>query len=102
MESSSAPTLSVTLQNRHELLDDVNKPRKPLSSIQAPTLVIHVTVDPMFPLPHGQALAREIPNAQLLRLKGAGHGVQRADWDVITEAIATHTAASTKEQRSSI
>jgi pimeloyl-ACP methyl ester carboxylesterase len=89
------------LQN-HELLKDDDKPRKPPSSIHAPTLVIHGTADPMFPLPHGQALASEIPSARLLRLEGAGHGVQRADWAVITEAIATHTSASSNEQRSSI
>jgi pimeloyl-ACP methyl ester carboxylesterase len=89
------------LQN-HELLEDDDKPRRPLSSIQAPTLVIHGTADPMFPLPHGEALASEIPSARLLRLEGAGHGVQRADWDVVTEAIATHTAKSSNEQRSSI
>jgi pimeloyl-ACP methyl ester carboxylesterase len=81
------------LQN-HNLLDHDDRPRKPLSSIQAPTLVIHGTADPMFPLPHGQALAAEIPSAQLLPLEGAGHGVQRADWDTITQAIASHTAAS--------
>jgi pimeloyl-ACP methyl ester carboxylesterase len=85
----------------HELLEHDDKPRRPLSSIQAPTLVIHGTADPMFPLPHGQALASEIPNARLLPLEGAGHGVQRADWDTITEAIATHTAASSNERRSS-
>jgi pimeloyl-ACP methyl ester carboxylesterase len=83
----------------HELLEDDGKARKPLSSIQAPTLVIHGTADPMFPLAHGQALADEIPGARLLRLDGAGHGVQRADWDVITQAIATHTAASSNLPR---
>jgi pimeloyl-ACP methyl ester carboxylesterase len=62
-----------------------------LSSIEAPTLVIHGTADPVFPLPHGQALADEIPGARLLVLEGAGHGVQRADWDAVTEAIAAHT-----------
>jgi pimeloyl-ACP methyl ester carboxylesterase len=81
------------LQN-HELLEDDDKPRKPLSSIEARTLVIHGTADPMFPLPHGQALAREIPGALLLSLEGAGHGVERVDWDTATQAIATHTAAS--------
>ncbi len=80
------------LQN-HDLLEHEDRPRRPLSSIQAPTLVIHGTADPMFPLPHGQALASELPSARLLRLEGAGHGVERADWDVITEAIARHTAA---------
>ena len=80
------------LQN-HDLLEDKDKPRRPLSSLQAPTLVIHGTADPMFPLAHGQALASEIPSARLLRLEGAGHGVERADWDATTEAIAAHTAA---------
>src|SRR5438093_5741605 len=79
------------IQN-HELLEDDDKPRKPLSSIQAPTLVIHGTADPMFPLPHGQALAREIRAARLLTLEGAGHGVDRADWNTIARAIVEHTA----------
>jgi pimeloyl-ACP methyl ester carboxylesterase len=49
--------------------------------------VIHGTEDPMFPLEHGEALAREIPGARLLTLEGAGHGVERADWDTIARAI---------------
>ena len=87
------------LQN-HDLLDAGDGPHKPLSSIEVPTLVIHGTADPMFPFAHGRALAREIPGARLLPLEGAGHGVQRADWEIVTEAIATHTAASSNETRS--
>ena len=79
------------LQN-HELLEDDAKPRKPLSSIAVPTLVIHGTADPMFPLAHAEVLAAEIPQAQLLPLERAGHGVQRDDWDTIVDAIVTHTA----------
>jgi pimeloyl-ACP methyl ester carboxylesterase len=85
------------LQN-HDLLADDDKPRKPLSSIEAPTLVIHGTADPMFPLSHGRALADEIPGARLLPLEGAGHGVQQVDWDTITQAIAVHTSASSAMQ----
>ena len=82
------------LQN-HDLLEHGDDERRePLSSIEAPTLVIHGTADPMFPFPHGIALAGEIPNARLLPLAGAGHGVQRADWETVTEATGTHTAAS--------
>jgi pimeloyl-ACP methyl ester carboxylesterase len=81
------------LQN-HDLLEDDREPRGPLSSIQAPTLVIHGTADPMFPIGHGRALADEIPGARLLPLQGAGHGVQRADWEILADAIAAHTAAS--------
>jgi len=65
--------------------------REPLSSIDVPTLVIHGTADPMFPLEHGQALAEEIPGAKLLALRGAGHGVERADWETVARAIIGHT-----------
>jgi pimeloyl-ACP methyl ester carboxylesterase len=56
--------------------------------------VIHGTADPMFPLAHGQALAEEIPRASLLTLEGAGHGVERADWEPIAHAILAHTGAA--------
>jgi len=75
----------------HDVLDHGKGPKAPLSSITAPTLVIHGTADPMFPIEHGQALAAAIPGARLLTLEGAGHGVYRADWDAIVEAILEHT-----------
>ena len=75
----------------HELLEDGERPRGPLSSIAVPTLVIHGTADPMFPVEHGEALAEEIPGAGLLRLEGAGHGVDRADWEAVAAAILEHT-----------
>jgi pimeloyl-ACP methyl ester carboxylesterase len=46
----------------------------------------------MFPLEHGKALEEEIPTARLLALQGAGHGVDRADWETIVRAIVEHTA----------
>ena len=70
------------LQNHDTIAGDDRSP-EPLSSIKVPTLVIHGTADPMFPLEHGEALAEEIPGATLLLLQGAGHGVDRADWDTI-------------------
>jgi pimeloyl-ACP methyl ester carboxylesterase len=77
----------------HDRIPDDERSRGQLSSIAAPTLVIHGTADPMFPLQHGQALADEIPGATVLRVEGAGHGVQRADWKTIAGAILEHTAA---------
>jgi pimeloyl-ACP methyl ester carboxylesterase len=44
-----------------------------LHRIEAPTLVIHGTVDPLFPLAHGEATARAIPGAKLLTIEGMGH-----------------------------
>ena len=75
----------------HDLMSHGEGSPKPLSSITSPTLVIHGTADPMFPLEHGEALAEEIPGARLLRLEGAGHGVDRADWEVVVEAILERT-----------
>ena len=75
----------------HNLMSRGEGSPKPLSSITSPTLVIHGTADPMFPIEHGEALAEEIPGARLLRLEGAGHGVDRADWEVVVEAILEHT-----------
>jgi pimeloyl-ACP methyl ester carboxylesterase len=76
----------------HDVLPDGEPPRAPLSSISAPTLVIHGSGDPMFPLPHGEALTEAIPGAKLLSLDGAGHGVDRADWAIIVSAVVEHTA----------
>jgi pimeloyl-ACP methyl ester carboxylesterase len=78
------------LQN-HDAIPDDDRSRGPLSSISVPTLVIHGTADPMFPLGHGEALAAEIPGATLLRLEAAGHGVDRADWETVVRAILEHT-----------
>ena len=47
----------------------------------------------MFPVGHGEALAEEIPGAKLLTLDGAGHGVDRRDWETIARAVLEHTAA---------
>ena len=78
------------LQN-HDAIPDDGHERGPLSSIVAPTLVVHGTADPMFGAGHGEALAHEIPGARLLRLEGAGHGVDRHDWTILVEAILEHT-----------
>ena len=78
----------------HDVLPEGESSNKPLSSIRVPTLVIHGTADPMFPIEHGQALAQEIPDARLLPLEGAGHGIERADWEIIVRAILDHTAAA--------
>jgi pimeloyl-ACP methyl ester carboxylesterase len=78
----------------HDNIPEGEGSQKPLSSITAPTLVVHGTADPMFPLGHGEALAGEIPGARLLTLEGAGHGIDRADWHTLARAILAHTGGS--------
>lgn len=85
----------IAATQNHDRLSGDDQPRGSLPSIAVPTLVIHGAADPMFPLAHGQALAGEIPGAGLLILRGAGHGVDRADWEPIVGVILQHTDPAT-------
>jgi pimeloyl-ACP methyl ester carboxylesterase len=49
--------------------------RAPLSSIIAPTSVVHGEHDPVYPLGHGEALAAAIPGAALHVVPGMGHAL---------------------------
>ncbi|WP_208009557.1 alpha/beta fold hydrolase [Nesterenkonia sphaerica] len=61
------------------------------SLITAPTLIFHSDTDPLFPLPHGEALARMIPDSTLVRLDGIGHEVPPPQvWDVVVPALSDH------------
>jgi pimeloyl-ACP methyl ester carboxylesterase len=80
-----------SLQN-HDLMRHEPRTVEPLSAISTPTLVIHGTADPMFPVEHGEALAEEISGARLMTLEGAGHGLYRDDWAAVAGAIVEHTA----------
>jgi pimeloyl-ACP methyl ester carboxylesterase len=84
----------------HDSMPDDDRARPPLSAITAPTLVIHGTADPMFPIEHGQALAQEIPGATLVTLEGAGHGIEAPDWNTLVDAMLRHTAGPASAARS--
>jgi pimeloyl-ACP methyl ester carboxylesterase/SAM-dependent methyltransferase len=76
----------------HWLLEDGDDIRARLGEVGAPTLVVHGSEDPLFPPGHGEALAREIPGAELLLLEGVGHQAPpRSTWDVVVPAILRHT-----------
>jgi pimeloyl-ACP methyl ester carboxylesterase len=63
-----------------------------LGEIAAPALVIHGTADPLFPYPHAEALAREIPDATLYPIPGLGHQMPPpATWDTLVPALLRHT-----------
>ena len=57
--------------------------------------MIHGADDPFFPLGNGEALAREIPGAELVVLPGAGQVLQGTDWDLVTEAMLRQAAPGT-------
>jgi pimeloyl-ACP methyl ester carboxylesterase len=72
----------------HWLLGGGEPEHRRLSQITAPTVVLHGTDDPLFPYPHGEALARGIPGARLVPLPGMGHQFPpRPVWDTVISAI---------------
>jgi pimeloyl-ACP methyl ester carboxylesterase len=85
--------LAASMAN-HFILDSGEGWRERLGEIRVPTLVVHGTEDPLFPIGHARALASEIPGAQLLLLERTGHELPREAWDVVVPAILRHTAES--------
>jgi pimeloyl-ACP methyl ester carboxylesterase len=91
VERDVARAHSVASAQNHMLLEGGEPWRDRLGAIAVPTLVIHGSADPLFPLGHGRALADEIPGARLLVLDGAGHLLDPADHDTVVRAILDHT-----------
>jgi pimeloyl-ACP methyl ester carboxylesterase len=66
-----------------------------LADIRVPALVLHGTDDPLFPLPHGEALSAGIPDARLVPLPGMGHEYPPPGvWDAVVREVAAHTAVA--------
>lgn len=92
LEVDRTTDMAASLTN-HFVLDDGWSLRDRLGGITAPTLVLHGTTDPLFPLEHGEALAREIRHARLVPLVGVGHEIPPPPlWDLVVPAILDHTA----------
>ncbi len=64
--------------------------RRRLPSVDVPTLVIHGSQDPMFPLSAGRTLARLVPHATWLPIAGMGHDLPAPLWPTIVAAVTRH------------
>jgi pimeloyl-ACP methyl ester carboxylesterase len=73
--------------SNHFVLEGSETTRARLAEIAVPALVIHGTDDPLFPLAHGEALAREIRGAELLVIDGLGHEFPAWAWDAVLPAL---------------
>jgi pimeloyl-ACP methyl ester carboxylesterase len=80
--------------SNHFMIDGRKGGRDRLGEITVPTLVLHGDEDPVFPHPHGVALAAAIPGARLVTLSQVGHELPRPAWDVAVPEILRHTAGS--------
>lgn len=85
--------VDIAAMANHAHLDSGPGPGGALADIMVPTLVIHGTADPLFPIAHGEALARAIPDAALLALEGVGHELPPpTHWDQVITALLRHTS----------
>lgn len=64
--------------------------RAKLREVQAPTLIIHGSCDPMFPLAAGRDIVRMMPDATWLPIAGMGHDMPIVLWPTLVAAIARH------------
>ena len=75
--------------------DGTGGPALDVRDLRVPTLVVHGARDPLFPLPHGEALAAAVPGAELLVLADVGHQVPPpSSWSVFVPALLRHTEAA--------
>jgi len=79
-------------QKNHHATEGSRSWRHRLGEITVPALVIHGADDPLFQLPHGEALAREIPGARLVVLPHTGHEFPRRDWPLVIPEILAVTS----------
>jgi pimeloyl-ACP methyl ester carboxylesterase len=82
---------NIASMKNHWILDGGESWRERLDEVNVPTLVLHGTEDPLFPIGHAIALAREISGARLIRIEGMGHELPREAWDVVVPEILQHT-----------
>jgi pimeloyl-ACP methyl ester carboxylesterase len=66
--------------------------RQALQNVRVPTLVIHGDCDTLVPIEHARDMASSVPDAQLLIVKGLGHGMAYpALWAEMVNAISELT-----------
>jgi pimeloyl-ACP methyl ester carboxylesterase len=65
-----------------------------LRRIEAPTLVIHGSADPLVSPSGGRATARAIRGARLMLIEGMGHDLPRAAWPELIDAIVENGAGA--------
>ena len=91
--SSAARSASPDSASNHWSVGDPPALRTDIRAIGLPTLVVHGSDDPLFPLAHGEALAGIIPGARLVVVPGMGHQFPPPPtWLQIVGELLRHTA----------
>ena len=81
---------NITTSINHALAIEITSPidrRSLLATCSTPTTIVHGALDPVLPLPHGQALADNIPNANLIVVDRMLHDLPPYSWDSIVNSV---------------
>jgi pimeloyl-ACP methyl ester carboxylesterase len=65
-----------------------------LAAVTVPTLIVHGTEDPIFPIDHGEALAKAIPGSTLVTWEGVGHEIPMPLGPELHELLLANLAAA--------
>ncbi|WP_146792804.1 alpha/beta fold hydrolase [Agrococcus baldri] len=87
-ETAMLRAIDIRAAGNHPMMRPTPRWRERLGAIAVPTTVLHGTLDPLFPIGNGEALAREIAGAELLAMDGVGHEVPRRVWPSVVDAVA--------------
>jgi pimeloyl-ACP methyl ester carboxylesterase len=84
------------LRQLHAIVADRDRAQQ-LRRLRVPTTVIHGADDKLVRPSGGRATAKAIPGARLLEIAGMGHGLPRAAWPRILDAIAENAGRAAAE-----
>ncbi|MFD9700254.1 alpha/beta fold hydrolase [Lentzea sp. NPDC059081] len=88
-----ARTVNIQSAMTNHFCIEFDAPGGGFADLVAPVLVVHGSLDPVFPLAHGEAVRDAVPGASLLVLDSVGHDVPRPVWPVFVDALVRHTTA---------
>lgn len=75
-------------------------PRSPrLAELRMPVTVIHGRLDPLLPLPHGEATARAVPGSALVVIDSLAHDIPRPLWPQLLDAIEANARRAAPSER---
>ncbi|WP_158961390.1 alpha/beta fold hydrolase [Myroides fluvii] len=64
-----------------------NPANKITASIPCPVIIIHGTIDPIFPQAHGLDLHTAIPQSKLVLIEQMGHDLHPARYSILLDAF---------------
>jgi pimeloyl-ACP methyl ester carboxylesterase len=88
------PLWSTFLAEQRALLRELGELEHAVSSVQAPVLVLADPRDTLVPVETARRLARDLPDARLQLVQGAGHHLPRRAPDAVANAMVAFLAAT--------